>query len=232
MRINSSKSIAALMAVCVGTLSSVTAMAASMVTNTTYTYGADRNAKVYVESAVSGVETGKQVTYLVSKANPATGSDIVFIDQKKAENADVTFAFVANQADLYQADYSIQAKVGTDSTNADNQTLDVHKFTEGVNYYNGSLNPSFAEGGQNTDELVNGAKGLLDDATGNTRVEFAKLNGNLSGYEYGFKDAKGNKYRAMGCGKDGLFCVVFNFDGAADLELTPYYELLSTTSGN
>ena len=235
MRINSSKSIAALMAVCVGTLSSVTAMAASMVTNTTYTYDAGSNARVYVESAVSGVENGKQVTYLVSKANPTTGSDIVFIDQKKAETTSVTFAFEANQTDLYKNDYSIQAKVGTDSTIVDNQTSDIHKFTEGVNYYQGNGAPSFATEGQGSDEDMQNAKKLFGEAIDSSKefkVVFAKLNGNASGYEYGFKDANGNKYRAMGCGVDGLFCVVLNFDGAADLTLTPYKELLSTTSGN
>ena len=215
MRINSSKSIAALMAVCVGTLSSVTAMAATITTDTTYDYTAKDNptATVYVTSNVDlgPANANKQITYLVSVPNPTKGSDIYYIDQKKANGSGcATFEFQGKQSVIYGG--TVQAKFGTDGT--PDTTLPTFTFTDTVNYYGmGTAGVAIPE---NAPYETSDALAALSDTSAtdsNSKIYWGRLSGNASGKTYGL-EIDGKKYQSYGCGYDGTFCIVLN--GATD----------------
>lgn len=219
MRINSSKSIAALMAVCVGTLSSVTAMAAPNVTTyTTYDISDTTNKNISVVTEVSGATPDSQVTFLVAKPNVTSGSDIVFIDQKKATNGSVDFEFSAPQDSMYGDDLTVNVKLGT---NGSENVFPTFTFTEGLNYYGTNAENTVAPSVEGTTGDVEEAVLTLLGAGDTKTIKFAKLQGNASGMEYGVRDKNSNvEYRAYGCGSDGTYCVIV--DGKADLELEPY----------
>lgn len=230
MRINSSKSIAALMAVCVGTLSSVTAMAANITTDTTYDYTAKDNttATVYVTSNVDlgPANAGKQITYLVSLPNPTTGSEIYYIDQKKANGSgSATFEFQGKQSVIYGG--TVQAKFGTDGT--PDTTLPTFTFTDTVNYYGmGAPDVITKEISGNDAEALAALSGTAN--ADNSRIYWGKLAGNASGKVYGIKiDEK--KYQSYGCGSDGLFCIVLKDATTVDNNAAGYVEDAPTKSG-
>lgn len=223
MRINSSKSIAALMAVCVGTLSSVTAMAAPIVTTyTTYDIAAENaSANVDVVTKVEGASANSQVTFLVAKPNVTTGNDIVFIDQQKA-NAEgaVDFTFSAPQNKMYADNLTVNVKLGT---NGSENSFPTFTFTEGANYY-GTGNPAVAV--KTADDAGYADADALATLTGVTasdsKVYWGKLSGNASGKSYGLTIDNVN-YRAYGCGYDGTFCIVLNGDGATSAGVATAY---------
>lgn len=231
MRINSSKSIAALMAVCVGTLSSVTAMAATITTDTTYDYTAkgDTSATVYVTSNVDlgTANAEKQITYLVSLPNPTTGSQIYYIDQQKANSTgSATFEFQGKQSEIYGG--TVQAKFGTDGTLT--ESLPTFTFTDTVNYY-GMGTPNVITKGisGNDDDALAALSGTA--TTTNSRIYWGKLDGNASGKVYGITiDEK--KYQSYGCGNDGLFCIVLNGATTVDTNAAGYVEDAPATSVN
>ena len=235
MRINSSKSIAALMAVCVGTLSSVTAMAANITTDTTYDYTAKDNptATVYVTSNVDlgPANAEKQITYLVSVPNPTKGSDIYYIDQKKANGSgSATFEFQGKQSDIYGG--TVQAKFGTDGTLT--ESLPTFTFTDTVNYYDMTVaqpTVTVQSSSAYTDaEALNTLIGTTASPD-NSRIYWGKLAGNASGKVYGIKiDEK--KYQSYGCGSDGLFCIVLKDATTVDTNAAGYVEDAPTKSGN
>lgn len=219
MRINSSKSIAALMAVCVGTLSSVTAMAAPNVTTyTTYDISDTTNKSISVVTEVSGATPDSQVTFLVAKPNVTSGSDIVFIDQKKATNGSVDFEFSAPQNSMYADNLTVNVKLGT---NGSENVFPTFTFTEGLNYYGTNVDGQTAPSVGSTTGAVEDSVLQLLGASNTKTIKFAKLQGNASGMTYGVVDTDSKvEYRAYGCGSDGTYCVII--DGKADLSLEPY----------
>lgn len=230
MRINSSKSIAALMAVCVGTLSSVTAMAAPIVTTyTTYDIAAENaSANVDVVTKVEGASANSQVTFLVAKPNVTTGNDIVFIDQQRA-NAEgaVDFTFSAPQDKMYADDLTVNVKLGTDGENNEFPTF---TFTEGANFYGTDTLSIATTSGVDAEALAFfTGDGVTAD---NSKVYWGKVNGNASGMKYGLKIGDTN-YRAYGCGEDGTFCIVLTGDGIDKAATAAEYkEAITATSGN
>lgn len=234
MRINSSKSIAALMAVCVGTLSSVTAMAATITTDTTYDYTTkgDPSATVYVTSNVDlgTINSGKQITYLVSLPNPTTGSEIYYIDQQKANSTgSATFEFQGKQSVIYGG--TVQAKFGTDGTLT--ESLPTFTFTDTVNYYDMTVaQPTVTVQSNSAYTVADALSTLTGTATAdNSKIYWGKLAGNASGKVYGITiDEK--KYQSYGCGSDGLFCIVLNGATTVDTNAAGYVEDAPATSSN
>lgn len=230
MRINSSKSIAALMAVCVGTLSSVTAMAAPIVTTyTTYDISAtNASANVDVVTKVEGASADSQVTFLVAKPNVTDGNDIVFIDQRKANSAGaVDFTFSAPQSKMYADDLTVNVKLGTDGKNNEFPTF---TFTEGANYYGTGELSVITSSGADAEALALFTSDGVNST--NSKVYWGKVAGNASGMKYGLKIGDTN-YRAYGCGEDGTFCIVLTGDGVdKNAQVLEYKEAITATSGN
>ncbi len=209
------KMAAASLAVCVSALSGMSALAATGVTTTTtydYNNRTAADANVTVTTVVSGVTANKQVTYLVWDKTGTT-SDIKYIDQKTATEGTATFTFTDKMTDIYNASVSV-AKIGTDDTAA-TDLLKSFELSEGVNLItNGVAAVASVEGMTNGSDFEDADSGISGKAY------YGKVSGNVK--EYGFK-VNGDKYPALGCTDDGVFCVVFK-GLAADAVVEAYAE--------
>lgn len=195
--------VALTMAVGIGT----TAMAASVVTSTNYTYGATNNPTVTVTTNVTAARDS-QVTFLVSKGDLSTNEgQIIYIDQAGAnENGVVsTFTFTAAQDTLYDA--NVTAKFGTDGND---KAFPIFHFNEGVDYLT------------NATASVETVKDVtLDETEGLTAV--AKYAGNVT--KYGFTLKQGDT--VLGelpayASKDGIFAIQVKGLTGSGYTLEPY----------
>ncbi len=135
MRVKLSKLLSAVLAICV-VFAGFTAFAApaTVVTTTNYDYATNNDGNdgipaevtMTIVTTVTGVTSGNEVTYLVSKGS--NSGDIVYIDQATAGVSGATFSFTAPQTDIFAA----TAKYGTDESGLTG--LPTFTFNHGVKY--------------------------------------------------------------------------------------------------
>lgn len=99
--------LAAVSAIAVMASASTSFAAATVTTKSTYNASSD---KVSVEATVSGIETNKEVTYLVNNG----AGDIVYIDQATATTGSATFSYKIDKTKI--KDLKTTVKYGTDGS--------------------------------------------------------------------------------------------------------------------
>ncbi len=198
MRVKLSKLLSAVLAICV-VFAGFTAFAApaNVVTTTNYNYATNNDgndaipsgATMTITTMVTGVASGTEVTYLVSKGTAS--DDIVYIDQATADAAGATFTFTADQGKIFAA----TAKYGSDDSELTG--LPTFTFNHGVKY------------------LTNAAKGVTQGSLWGTPLEGATnayiYSGTVTGpvTAYGVKLADGTELPAMDCETiDGSFVII------------------------
>lgn len=201
---------AASLAVCVCALSGMSALAdtaPTVVTTTGYFYGdgTEKTDAIEVYSKVTGVEAGKQVTYLVWNGNE---NGISYIDQKAAgTDGSADFTFKAAQNKLYPSTYNVVAKFGTDDANRG--ALPTFELKQGVNFVTDGTATHNSIDTPNDFNVTDVTK-----ATG-AQVKFGTFSGNVK--EYGVTvtvDGVSKEFPAVGATWNAektmaTFCVVF-----------------------
>lgn len=174
MKIRFSKTMAAVLAACVGTFSGISALAAvDVYTTTTYDYNNASTASVTVKSVVTdNANAGKMVTYLVSTGSGEEMS-IKYIDQATLSAAGTAeFTFTANQGDIFGG--TVTAKYGSNAGYAD---LPTFTFNPGANFLSkGTATIGIAD----VSEIAGAPEGA--------QVIIATVSGNYT--EYGVKLSK------------------------------------------
>ena len=212
MKIRFSKTLAAVLAATTLTaISGISAMAASVITTTDYTWGGGADTTVQVTSVVKAADKeNAQVTYLVATANPSEEGAIKYIDQAPIKNGEATFTFTAKQSEIYDG-ATISAKFGSDDTTIA-EAMEKFTFADGVDYYdNGNL-------------AVTLETPVLD-AVNNRTIIYGTLTGNAS--EYGVTINNTETFKAMATtysengGKFAIVIYGWQFDAATDT-VAPY----------
>ena len=186
MKIKFSKTLAIACALCLA-FATLTAFADVTVTTiTNYDFDAAGTEDMTITTTVAGLTQDGEITYYVENAG-----EIVFIDQKTAEDNEVEFVFKAAKNSVISA----TAKNGSDKGYA----FPTFKFNEGCNY----LTQGTATLTQSQDNW-----GVYDEAKGGYVFQ-----GQISGAveEYGITiTVNGNTENllAKGCSEDGTFAIV------------------------
>lgn len=223
---------AASLALCIGTLSGMSALAANVYTTTDYTYDAFKagtaDAMVTVNSKVTGAEGG-QIAYLVCGVDAATGAvnenEIYYIDQATASADGVAnFTFKAKQSSLYGTltggAVAAVAKFGSDNS-TDALSNVKFEFNPGANSFGDGTATADMVTTYTLDDTTLTALGITD---ANYTAAFGKVSGNAK--EYGFKlTYEGTTYelpaaQSKGSLEDGsgIYCIVVNGIANATLE--------------
>ncbi|MBO5008856.1 MAG: hypothetical protein J6D26_08480 [Clostridia bacterium] len=224
MKIKLSKIMAAVTALGV-TFAGFSAMAAATITTTTdydYTKAADATATVSVQTVVSGVEQGDEITYYVHNNTVSANDGILYIDQQTAGSdgkATFNFSGVA-QSVLY--DGVTVAKNGADIKD---WSVETFTFKPGANYISSAADAAtHAETGWYTyTGMTEGAVTNYETDTDEAGVSYkavvftGKVEGNPS--EYGVKLVDGDtvkELKALGCDEDGNFVIVLRVNAEDD----------------
>ncbi len=200
------KKILAIACVLCFAFATLTAFATETVENdvtvvTGYDVGNDGDANITVKATVGGVAVNDEITYYVAK-----GNDIVYIDQKTAQDTSVVFTFQATQGDVLAS----TAKNGSDK----GYKFPTFTFAEGVNYQTKGAasavetsNWGIAVSDAYKATVAEGA----DDISG--YIYQGKISGKVSRYGVKVVDANENlicDFDAMGCDEHGNFVVIID----------------------
>lgn len=184
----------------------------TVTTTTTYDHEpAEGVTTMRVDTEVTGLTNGTEVTYYVSK--DADNTDIVYINQDTAADNKVSFSFTANTADVLLAN----ARYGSD---AGLSTFPTFYFNEGSNFFESTVGETPNAVDATEDDTVWGATSYGDETETGYYYK-AKLEGNAT--EYGI-EADGVRYPAAGCAEDGTYIVVLQGFETKPTTVTAYAE--------